>query len=184
MLASIAKTYAAGGSKISPFRSETSVTPAPLPSATPSIFNFYLSDNHVDREQPLPLTCSGGTHEQICDPTFDTGDLCDLTGNGPDGRTGQGRNKQQQKAQEACSEECPKESGLQWLLVRRSSRCQVRSARAVVVASTARYGRLPLTKTPIEKLQARMPAAKADLSALRGRARPYIRAETSPSNAK
>src|SRR6516164_2390111 len=85
------------------------------------MFNFNLGDKHVAREQLVSLTCSGGAHEQICDPTFDPGDLCDFTGDRPDGRTSEGRVKQQQEAQEACSEAYPKKSGLQWLLVCRSS---------------------------------------------------------------
>jgi len=94
------------------------------------MFNFNLGDKHVGREQPLRPTCWGGTHGQICDPTSDTGRLCDLIGDGSDGRSSEGRFKQQQEAQKACAR--PKDAGLRRRvgqhLVCRSSACACREA--------------------------------------------------------
>jgi hypothetical protein len=47
-----------------------------------------------------PIT-SGETHEQICDPAFDTGHIRDAAGGGSNGHTSQGRDEQQQAYKEA-----------------------------------------------------------------------------------
>jgi len=64
----------------------------------------------------LRMACptSGGTHEQICDPAFDTGDIRNRAGAGSDGHTG-GDRDQQQAYQEASKTKAP------WL--QRAPRC-------------------------------------------------------------
>jgi hypothetical protein len=49
----------------------------------------------------LACLTSEETHEQICDPAFDTGHVRDSAGGGSGGRSSQGRNEQQQANQEA-----------------------------------------------------------------------------------
>jgi hypothetical protein len=44
---------------------------------------------------------SGGTHEPICDPAVDAGDIRDGADADSDGRSSQGRDEQQQAFQEA-----------------------------------------------------------------------------------
>jgi hypothetical protein len=50
---------------------------------------------------PHGLPTSGGTHEQICDPAFDAGDIRDGAGAGSNGHASQRRDQQRQAYQEA-----------------------------------------------------------------------------------
>jgi hypothetical protein len=77
-------------------------SPQPLPPRRTLTFN--LGDNHVEPEQGCfadgSQGTSGETHGQILDLDFDTGDIR-AGGGGSDGRTGHGRDEQQQAYKEA-----------------------------------------------------------------------------------
>jgi tetrahydromethanopterin S-methyltransferase subunit C len=61
---------------------------------------FVAAGHNIARPMLACLT-SEETHEQICDPAFDTGHVRDSAGGGSGGRSSQGRNEQQQANQEA-----------------------------------------------------------------------------------
>ena len=55
---------------------------------------IFVAAGHNIAGPMLACLTSEETHEQICDPSFDFGHVCDGAGSGSDGHTNQGRNEQ------------------------------------------------------------------------------------------